>query len=200
MVIDRSDNLYVSDGDSIFKFTPDGNKSPFATGIDTFEMVIDGSDNLYFSHGDSIFKFTPDGNGEQVRLRATRLSTWPLTEQAISLWRIVTTGQSSNLRPREPRALLPLRLKLTTLVLDNAGNLFVSHGVSHSIFKFAPDGNRSTFARTDISPDMKWECQVPDDATGPKIVKAGTNEAALDLSDECRGSVDWAPNSKRFAF
>jgi uncharacterized protein YecT (DUF1311 family) len=55
-----------------------------------------------------------------------------------------------------------------------------------------------------ISPDKKWEYQESDDATGPKIVRAGTNEVALDLSDdECSGfpaSVIWSPDSKRFAF
>ena len=59
--MDRSDNLYVSDGNSIFKFTPDGNKSTYTTGINAYEMVIDRSGNLYFSEGVLLFKFTPEG-------------------------------------------------------------------------------------------------------------------------------------------
>jgi uncharacterized protein YecT (DUF1311 family) len=58
-----------------------------------------------------------------------------------------------------------------------------------------------------ISPDKKWEYKPPTDERGPQIVKAGTAEAAGDLSDDCGigscgegASVLWAPDSKRFAF
>lgn len=55
-----------------------------------------------------------------------------------------------------------------------------------------------------VSPDHKWEYEP--DESAPKIVKAGTNEVALDLSDQSAGNgfsyatVIWAPDSKRFAF
>jgi hypothetical protein len=48
-----------------------------------------------------------------------------------------------------------------------------------------------------ISPDKKWEYIGGDD---PKIVRAGTNDIALHLSDQGPGGVLWAPDSKRFAF
>ena len=58
-----------------------------------------------------------------------------------------------------------------------------------------------------ISPDKKWEYKPATDERGPQIVKAGTDEAAGDLSDDCDigscgegASVLWAPDSKRFAF
>ena len=55
-----------------------------------------------------------------------------------------------------------------------------------------------------VSPDKKWEYQP--DESAPRIVKADTNEEALDLSDQPAGNgfsfarVVWAPDSKRFAF
>jgi len=55
-----------------------------------------------------------------------------------------------------------------------------------------------------VSPDKKWEYRP--DESAPKIVKAGTDEVALDLSDQPAGNgfsfatVIWAPDSKRFAF
>ena len=55
-----------------------------------------------------------------------------------------------------------------------------------------------------VSPDKKWEYQP--DESAPKIVKADTNEVALDLSDQPAGNgfsyarVIWAPDSKRLAF
>lgn len=63
-------------------------------------------------------------------------------------------------------------------------------------------------ASTDsISPDKKWEYKSATHDGGPQIVKAGTDEAAGDLSDDCdigscgdSANVQWAPDSKRFAF
>jgi hypothetical protein len=49
-------------------------------------------------------------------------------------------------------------------------------------------------SKKSISPDGKWEFV---DGDQPKIVKASTNEVALDL--EGFGGVLWAPDSKRFA-
>ena len=63
-------------------------------------------------------------------------------------------------------------------------------------------------ASTDsISPVKKWEYKPATHDGGPQIVKAGTDEAAGDLSDDCdigscgeSANVQWAPDSKRFAF
>ena len=55
-----------------------------------------------------------------------------------------------------------------------------------------------------VSPDKKWKYQP--DESAPKIVKADTDEMALDLSDQPAGNgfsfatVIWAPDSKRLAF
>jgi hypothetical protein len=48
----------------------------------------------------------------------------------------------------------------------------------------------------DSSPDKKWEYVRGDE---PKLVKAGTDQMAVDLSDCLRGGPLWAPDSKRFA-
>jgi hypothetical protein len=65
-------------------------------------------------------------------------------------------------------------------------------------------------AQERISPDKKWEYQYSE-GVGPQIVKAGTTEVVLDLSDalpsENNGLTTnkeaepvWAPDSKRVAF
>ena len=64
------------------------------------------------------------------------------------------------------------------MALDRLGNLFVWDAESQSIVKFTPDGTKSTFARSG-SPDQKWEYVFGERRT--KIVKAGTNEVALDF-------------------
>src|SRR5438093_4182501 len=65
VVFDRAGNLFVSDGGSksILKFTPDGKKSTFASGVTPDELIFDHSGNLFgLDRGDgAIFKFTPDG-------------------------------------------------------------------------------------------------------------------------------------------
>src|SRR6266542_2316035 len=56
-----------------------------------------------------------------------------------------------------------------------------------------------------ISPDKQWQYQWPD-GENPVILKAGTTQAVLDLSEEAapqfasEAKVVWAPDSKRFAF
>src|SRR5947207_1316610 len=59
-------DLYEADnvGDAIFKFTPGGTKSTFASGLNRpGGLAFDGSGNLFEADNNSgtIFKFTPDG-------------------------------------------------------------------------------------------------------------------------------------------
>jgi len=194
MVIDRSDNLYVSDGHSIFKFTPDGNKRTFTTGINAFEMAIDRSGNVYFSDDNSIFRFTPDGKKSTFTsgLRPDKMAF----DGAGNLFAAEQDSHSIlKFGPDATKSTFVSGLKPFDMALDRLGNLFVWDGESQSVLKFSPDATKSTFARPG-SPDQKWEHVGGDE---PKIVKAGTNEVVLDLSSSCSGSVDWAPDAKRFA-
>jgi sugar lactone lactonase YvrE len=68
LAFDRAGNLFMADPDShsIFKFTPAGNKSTFASGLSTdgvYDLAFDAAGNLFGSDegSRSILKFTPDG-------------------------------------------------------------------------------------------------------------------------------------------
>jgi len=56
-----------------------------------------------------------------------------------------------------------------------------------------------------VSPDKQWEYKAPSGSDDARIVKAGSNEIAASLVDDCdigceHTSVLWTPDSKRFAF
>ena len=56
-----------------------------------------------------------------------------------------------------------------------------------------------------VSPDKQWEYKAPSGDEDARIVKAGSNDIAVSLVDDCdigceHASVLWAPDSKRFAF
>jgi sugar lactone lactonase YvrE len=121
LTFDAAGNLFESHGHAIFKFTPEGTKSTFATGLkNSSSLVFDTKGNLFVSDtgSQSIYKFAPDG----------KKSTF-------------VTG-----------------IRGGAMAFDRSGNLFVGQGTAASqadeesghlagvIFKFAPDGTKSTFA------------------------------------------------------
>src|SRR5436190_705535 len=67
LAFDAAGNLFERGTDSIFKFTPDGNKSTFASGLNSnsgvYNLAFDAAGNLFVSDEEShsILKFTPDG-------------------------------------------------------------------------------------------------------------------------------------------
>src|SRR5436190_10363289 len=207
IAFDSAGNLFVADSRSnaILKFTPDGKNNTFASGVAPLELVFDASGNLFASdyYGHAILKFSSDG----TRSSFASLSSGGLYDLAVdganNLF-VVDRGSKAIFK------FAPDGTKSTFATGDFAGPAFDKSGnlivwQSGSILKFTADGTQSTFAASDrISPDKKWEYQ-PDESQ-PKITSAGTNEVALDLSDQTGGNgfgsatVIWAPDSKRFAF
>src|SRR5437899_2974680 len=66
LAFDAAGNLFERGKDSIFKFTPDGKKSTFASGLSTYgvyNLAFDAAGDLFVSDEDShsILRFTPDG-------------------------------------------------------------------------------------------------------------------------------------------
>jgi hypothetical protein len=65
-----------------------------------------------------------------------------------------------------------------------------------SVVTAVPEPTAEPNLPRDFSPDKKWEYVRGDE---PKLVKGGTDQMAVDLSDCLRGGPLWAPDSKRFA-
>ena len=213
IAFDSAGNLFVADLNrkAIFKFTPEGKKSTFASGVAPLELGVDASGNLFVpdyseSDGHVILKFSSDGTRSTFASLGSD-GMYDLAVDGANNLFVVNSDSKAIFKfaPDGTKRTFATGC-FTGPVFDKSGNLFVTENVSDRgpIFKFTPDGTLSTFAAPDrTSPDKKWE-YVGENK--PKIVEAGTNKVALDLSDQPAGNdfrsatVVWAPDSKRFAF
>jgi len=220
LAFDRSGNLFVTDtpskvtraeakgSDSILKFTPDGKRSTFASGLGhPVYLTFDDKGNLFVSvfvkeySNYSILKFTPEGVKSTF---ATGLNATGLTFDDKGNLFVTDDVSDSILKftPDGKKSTFATGLSSHGMTFDAAGNLFVSESGSDLIFKFTPDGTRSTLVSDRVSPDKQWEYHGSDERQ--RIVKAGTSQTALNLSEEMsdfgNAKIVWAPDSKRFAF
>ena len=145
-------DLYEADNSSntILKFTPDGTKSTFASGLNRpFGLAFDGSSILFEGDAGSntIFEITPDGTKSTF---ASGLSG-PVGLAFDSSGNLFEADQFSG----EIFEFTPDGTKSTfasglggpvSLAFDSSGNLFEANYNSGKISKFAPDGTKSTFA------------------------------------------------------
>jgi DNA-binding beta-propeller fold protein YncE len=222
MAVDGAGNLFVVEfargaGSSILKFTPDGKKSTFATGVSAQDYGVEilGFDHdgnlfvgLYVPDPDvsyySILKFTPDGTKSTFASGLTD-PVDPIFDDKGNLF-VGDKVSDSVLKftPDGKKSTIATGIRLNGMALGAAGNLFVLEDGSDLIFKFTPDGTRSTFVSDRGSPDKQWEYQCSAHDENPRIVKTGTSQTVLDLSEEVpewgnEAKIVWAPDSKRFA-
>src|SRR4030095_11467468 len=158
LAIDAAGNLFVGDGHSVFKYTPDGTKSTFATGLKyPIGLCFDREGNLFVSDRavtdakSSILKFTPDGKRSTF---ATGISSVGMAfDRSGNLF--VSQGDSIfKFTPKRVKStfIISKLANFIDLAFDGAGNLFVLDqtvtvpGLGRSIFEITPDGTKSTFA------------------------------------------------------
>src|SRR5436190_607471 len=211
LAVDDKGNLFVADTDSasILKFTSDGKRSTFASGLnDANDIAFDDKGNLFVRDGNTIFKFTPEG------VKSTFASgIVPETYDPYHVAEVFTglapdrsgnlfvaehvSGSILKFTPDGKKSTFASGVSPYKMAVDGAGNLFVTDPGSDSILKFTPDGTRSTLVSDRVSPDKQWEYH-----SDARIVKAGTSQAVLDLSksEPENAKIVWAPDSKRFAF
>ena len=145
-------DLFESDqgSNTIFKFTPVGAKSTFATGLGgPFGLAVDGFGNVFeanFNNG-MIFKFTPTGvkstfasglNGPIALAFDASGNLFAADAVANTIFKFTPAGVKSTFASG-------LNMPVA-LAFDASGNLFEADHGSNKIFKFTPAGVKTTFA------------------------------------------------------
>jgi sugar lactone lactonase YvrE len=144
-------DLYASDGSgNIYKFTPGGTQSTFASGLNQpFGLAFDSAGNLFEADqfSDNIYEFTPGGTRSTF---ATGLDnpTGLAFDSAGNLFEAdEDSGMIYKFTPGGTRSTFATGLNGPTgLAFDSAGNLFEADLGSNQIYEFTPGGGRSTFA------------------------------------------------------
>jgi sugar lactone lactonase YvrE len=181
-------DLYESDQgtNTIFKFTSDGTKSTFATGLrDATGLAFDGSRNLFESDlfSRTIFKFAPDGT-KSTFASGVGVVGFPFGLAFDSSGNLFEADENSNsifkFTPDGTKSTFATGLSAPYgLAFDSAGNLFEADTGSGTIFKFTPDGTKSPFATGLTHPiglafDGSGNLFVSDSPTIFKFTPAGT--------------------------
>ena len=138
---------------AIFKFTPAGTRSTFASGgANLADLAFDNAGILFgveagqaVSSG-AIVKFTPDGIGNTFTFGGRPSG---LAFDNVGNLVVVDSSDSKifEITPAGPRNVFASGVDGPAgLAFDDAGNLFVADSGSGSILKFTPDAKKSTFA------------------------------------------------------
>jgi DNA-binding beta-propeller fold protein YncE len=182
MAFDGAGNLFIGTGTgSIFKLTPDGKRSTYASGLQPEHLAFDHSGNLFVSdrNNQSILKLTPDGKKstfaigikEPVDLSFDDKSNlFVLDKDANSILEFTPDGKQSTFASglTDP----------VDLAIDRGGNLFVSAS-NGTIFKFTPDGTKTTFFSK-----MGWPHAMAIDGAGNLFVGDMDNHLILKFTPD----------------
>src|SRR5438876_407043 len=159
LAFDSSSNLFAADhsAETIFKFTPDGRRSVFVSGVrlsDGNGLAFDAANNLFvlspsgkYHVGGTILKFSPDGTQSTFATGVGlpySLAIDPSGNLFVSDW---DTGSIYKFTPKgDKSAFATTEIAANIQASDPAGNLFAVVPLKHSIFKYEPGGTKSDFA------------------------------------------------------
>jgi hypothetical protein len=166
LCFDDKGNLFVSDGAvtaatnqrAILRFSPNGTKSAFATGISSVGLACDRTGNLLVSQNNSILKFTPGGAkstfasglGNPIEVALDGAGNLFVVDTAVSDARI--GRYILKIGPNGTKSTFATGLKApSALAADAVGQVYAGEvtavdSSSHAIVRFSPDGVRSTFS------------------------------------------------------
>src|SRR5438034_1133112 len=176
---DSKGNLFVGDAYSgtIFKYTPDGKKSTFASGVMPLELAFDRSGNLfaadYYSH--SIFKFAPDGSKCTFAADLTPESVYYIAVDAADNLFVVDRGSRAIFKFTSDGTKTTFATgDFAGPTFDKAGNLYVWE--SGSILKFTP---------------MEPEAPLPPQTGSPQTRNGNISRMSLNLGSQVQAQTKW---------
>jgi sugar lactone lactonase YvrE len=170
LAFDSAGNLYEADNGSgnIYEFSPDGTRSTFGSAfLGPVGLAFDSAGNLFagYSGNQSIYRFTPSGtpglfaSGVQVPVGLAFDSAGNLCVAIDSDHNVGDIFTYTSGGTRSTFASFPAVNQPQGLVFDNSGNLYAAD--SSNIYKFSPNGTRSTFASGLSGPEfLAYEPQL----------------------------------------
>jgi hypothetical protein len=182
MAFDGAGNLFVGTGNgSIFKLTPDGKRSTFASGLQPEHLAFDRSGNLFVSdrNNQSILKLTLDGKKSTFAIGIKdpvdltfddKSNLFVLDSGSNSIFRFTPDGKQSTFASGLTHPV--------DLAIDRGGNLFVTAS-DGTIFKFTPDGIKTTFFSK-----MGWPHAMAIDGAGNLFVGDMDNHLILKFTPD----------------
>src|SRR5437762_329072 len=157
LAFDAAGNRLERGKDSILKFTPDGKKSTFASGLGTYgvyNLAFDAAGNLFVSDEEShsILKFTPEGKKSTFAtgfnpsgMAFDDKGNLFVADQEHSIFKFTPDGNRSTFA-NDLSTVGGSGFKTNSMVFDRSGNLFESNDRGQYVIKFSPDGTKSAFA------------------------------------------------------
>ena len=194
ITVDKSGNLYAATSESIWKITPAGAPSVFAsTGVNVpYGLAFDGAGNLYAANAgnNTIEKFTPGGAASVFAATGLHYPLGLAFDGAGNLYVANNTGNTIEKFTPGGVGSVFARSGLsnpTGLAFDSAGNLYVANnsGNPQTIEKFTPDGIGSIFASTGFSGALG----LAFDAAGSLYVASAANNKVERFTPDGAGSV-----------
>lgn len=219
MAFDSTDNFYIAQGGSVYKFTPDGVKSTFASGLGTArDIAIDGTGNVFVLESSSdlrasVEKFGPGGEKYpflfEIRLQNAAglaldaagnvyLAGVTPKDTGHAVLKFTPDGQQSTF------AEAPDANTQGSIAINKAGNAFVFNGASMSTYYLRKYDARGAHT-IGLSPDKQWQYRIAGEQFA-EIARAGAKETAIDFVQDTdapyptEDAVVWAPDSKSLAF
>ena len=140
----------INVSNTIFKFTPAGTKSAFASGLSgPVGLAFDSSGNLFEADFSSstIFKFTPDGTKSPFASGLSGPVGLAFDSSGNLFVADYNSGTIFKFTPAGTKSTFASGLSNPAgLAFDSSGNLFEADQGSGTIFIFTPAGTKSTFA------------------------------------------------------
>jgi streptogramin lyase len=146
----QANNLFVSDWatHSIFKYTPDGVRTTFASGLSSPEgLAFDQAGNLYVGNaGSEVVRITPAGETSVFAIGL--INPYGLAfNHAGDLFVSTDSGTVFRITPDGAKSTFASGFAFPFgIAFDSAGNLFVADAGHYQIVKVTPAGQSSVFA------------------------------------------------------